>query len=354
MKKEILRKLHEIEIKENVKILFAAESGSRAWGFASPDSDYDVRFIYVRPKEEYLRLDTVKDVIEVPINEVLDINGWDLQKTLRLLYKSNPTLFEWFSSPIVYMETEFADEFRAMMMEYFSTKRSLHHYINMAERNYREYLKGDMVRAKKYFYVLRPVLACRWILEKGTPPPMLFSELVESQLPGFLKPAVDELLKLKMDSPEIKEIPRVDVINEYLHKSINEIKDFAEAAENKKCDWNTLNKIFIQNIQTAMTKQPWSFIIVFDEEKAKRNGYDVDTLYDYVNKNVERYGLIRIGHGTWKANPDDEVESQCLAISMLSKMQWVMQNIKSFTAFEDDADEIVCLEVFRRYAPKRL
>ena len=144
------------------------------------------------------------------------------------------------------------------------------------------------------------------------------------------------------------------MINEYFHKSINEIKDFAEAAENKKCDWNTLNKIFIQNIQTAMTKQPWSFIIVFDEEKAKRNGYDVDTLYDYVNKNVERYGLIRIGHGTWKANPDDEVESQCLAISMLSKMQWVMQNIKSFTAFEDDADEIDCLEVFRRYAPKRL
>ena len=100
------------------------ESGSRAWGFASPDSDDDVRFIYVRPKVEYLRLDTVRDVIEVPINKVLDINGWDLQKALRLLYKSNPTLFEWFSSPIVYMETEFADEFRAMMMEYFSSKRS--------------------------------------------------------------------------------------------------------------------------------------------------------------------------------------------------------------------------------------
>ena len=119
MKKEILRKLHEIEIKENVKILFAAESGSRAWGFASPDSDYDVRFIYVRPKEEYLRLDTVKDVIEVPINDVLDINGWDLQKALRLLYKSNPTLFEWFSSPIIYMETEFADEFRVF---FYKTK----------------------------------------------------------------------------------------------------------------------------------------------------------------------------------------------------------------------------------------
>ena len=112
MEKLICSKLHEIEKENNVKILLAVESGSRAWGFASPDSDYDVRFIYVRPKEDYLRLENVRDVIELPIDDVLDINGWDLQKTLRLLYKSNPTLFEWFSSPIVYLETDFADRFR--------------------------------------------------------------------------------------------------------------------------------------------------------------------------------------------------------------------------------------------------
>ena len=175
MEKLIRSKLQDIETQQNVKILLAVESGSRAWGFASPDSDYDVRFIYVRPKDEYLRLESFRDVIELPIDDVLDINGWDLQKTLRLLYKSNPTLFEWFSSPIVYMETPFADKFREIMFQYFSTKRSLYHYISMAEGNYREYLKRDMVRAKKYFYVLRPILACQWILEKGTPPPMLFS-----------------------------------------------------------------------------------------------------------------------------------------------------------------------------------
>ncbi|MCU6746599.1 nucleotidyltransferase domain-containing protein [Faecalicatena acetigenes] len=248
MKEEIIRKLREIEIKENVKILLAVESGSRAWGFASLDSDYDVRFIYVRPKKEYLRLDTVRDVIEVPINEVLDINGWDLQKALRLLYKSNPTLFEWFSSPIVYMETEFADEFRTMMMEYFSSKRSLYHYISMAEGNYREYLKRDMVRAKKYFYVLRPVLACKWILEKGTPPPMLFSKLMKVQLPEYLKPAVEELLELKMNSPEIKEIPRVDVINEYLDQSIEEIKELVKGVKDKQCEWTVLNEMFLHSI----------------------------------------------------------------------------------------------------------
>ena len=106
MEKLICSKLHEIEKENNVKILLAVESGSRAWGFASPDSDYDVRFIYVRPKDDYLRLENVRDVIELPIDDVLDINGWDLQKTLRLLCKSNPTLFEWFSSPIVYLETD--------------------------------------------------------------------------------------------------------------------------------------------------------------------------------------------------------------------------------------------------------
>lgn len=99
---------------------------------------------------------------------------------------------------------------------------------------------------------------------------------------------------------------------------------------------------------------PWSFIIEFDEEKAKRNGYDVDTLYDYVGKNVEKYGVTRIGHGTWKAKADDEVESQCLALSMLSKMKWVMRNVRSLTAFEDDTDEIDYLAVLRRYAPQRL
>lgn len=94
MQRLIVDKLHEIEAEEGVRILLAVESGSRAWGFASPDSDYDVRFLYVRRAEDYLRLDAVRDVIERPIDDELDINGWDLQKALRLLYKSNPTLFE--------------------------------------------------------------------------------------------------------------------------------------------------------------------------------------------------------------------------------------------------------------------
>ena len=89
MRKKIKEQLRRIEDAENIKILLAVESGSRAWGFASPDSDYDVRFVYIRSLEDYLRLDAIRDVIELPIDDVLDINGWDLQKTLRLLHKWN-------------------------------------------------------------------------------------------------------------------------------------------------------------------------------------------------------------------------------------------------------------------------
>ena len=101
MRELILSKLEEIEKQYDVHILLAVESGSRAWGFESPDSDYDVRFIYVRKQSDYLKLEGIRDVIELPIDDTLDINGWDITKTLRLLYKSNPTLFEWFSSPII-------------------------------------------------------------------------------------------------------------------------------------------------------------------------------------------------------------------------------------------------------------
>ncbi|MBR0440703.1 MAG: nucleotidyltransferase domain-containing protein, partial [Firmicutes bacterium] len=194
MKELILSRLRQIEKDNGVRILLAVESGSRAWGFASSDSDYDVRFIYARPAEDYLRIEEIRDVIEVPISGELDINGWDLKKTLRLLYRSNPTLFEWFSSPIVYRETPFAARFREIMNDYFSRKKSLYHYISMAEGNYREFLKGETVKAKKYFYVLRPVLACRWVLDRGTPPPMLFSDLASAELPGYLRPEVDRLL----------------------------------------------------------------------------------------------------------------------------------------------------------------
>lgn len=176
----------------------------------------------------------------------------DLQKTLRLMYKSNPTLFEWLSSPIVYMETEFAEKLRRIMNVYFSIKRSLYHYINMAEGNYREYLKRDMVRVKKYFYVLRPVLACRWILDKGTSPPMLFSELIKKELPEEIPGDVERLLDLKISSSEIQDIPGIDRINAYLDDSITDINIIIQTIkESKKPAWNELNILFLQELRDS-------------------------------------------------------------------------------------------------------
>ena len=250
MKELIQEKLREIERREECRILLAVESGSRAWGFASPDSDYDVRFIYVRPEKAYLRLDRTRDVIEVPINDELDINGWDIDKTLRLLHKSNPTVFEWFSSPIIYQTSAFADQFRPIMQKYFSSKAGLWHYLHMAEGNYRDYLRGEMVRAKKYFYVLRPILACKWILEKGTPPPMLFTDLVKSELPDDLSETVYQLLDLKMNSPEIKEIPRIDQLNRYLDTGIVSVKVQIEKLPNTPVqNWNELNELFFSVLE---------------------------------------------------------------------------------------------------------
>ena len=246
MRETILSRLNEIEQAENIRILLAVESGSRAWGFASSDSDYDVRFIYVRPREEYLRLETVRDVLEYPIDSELDINGWDLDKTLRLLRSSNPTLFEWFSSPIVYKEAPDAGKLHEILPKYFSPKRGLGHYLSMATNNYRTYLKEDTVKAKKYFYALRPVLACRWILDKGTPPPMLFSELMKAELMPALLPEVEMLLDVKMNSPEIKTIPRIEPLNRYLDESIEEIRACIEKMpEDTYHSWEELDRFFL-------------------------------------------------------------------------------------------------------------
>ena len=238
-------KLREIEERENVRILHCVESGSRAWGFASPDSDYDVRFIYVRPLSYYLRLEKTRDVIEWQLDDTLDINGWDLCKALQLLHNSNPTLFEWTNSPIVYKTTPQWTEISDVIHHFFQPKSGLYHYLNTARSNYRTYLRGDTVRLKKYFYVLRPILACRWILEKQTPPPMLFSELADACLDTSLVPVVHQLLQQKMETPEMGEGPRIDMINHYLDASIEEIEQRIQALPGSEPpSWDTLNQLF--------------------------------------------------------------------------------------------------------------
>ncbi|SDI47294.1 hypothetical protein SAMN05216189_1005152 [Pseudomonas delhiensis] len=204
MRERVLEELKKLEQERDVSVLYACESGSRAWGFASPDSDYDVRFVYVHQPDWYLRVEEPRDVLERPLTDELDLSGWELRKTLRLLRKSNPTLLEWLDSPLVYRsETEATDGLRQLAQAFYSPAAARAHYLSMARKNFRGYLQGDEVRYKKYLYVLRPLLAVRWIDLGLGMPPMVFETLMEATLKDAAERAeVEELLVLKRQAVE--------------------------------------------------------------------------------------------------------------------------------------------------------
>ena len=243
----ILRKLKEIEKSENVKILHAVEYGSRAWGFASPDSDYDVRFIYVRSREFYLRLQEKKDFIEWELNETLDIIGWDISKALQHFYKSNATLFEWSNSSIVYYTAKEWNRIKEISGNFFSCKSAMYHYYGTANKNYNKYLTEDMVKYKKYFYVLRPILACRWIEKKASPPPVLFQELMDEVLEDEMRAILDKLIEEKMLMGEAEKRERIDTLNEYIVTHLGYFKQQVASMENDRTtEWEPLNSIFLE------------------------------------------------------------------------------------------------------------
>lgn len=226
----IAEQLDRLEREEQIRILYACESGSRAWGFPSQDSDYDVRFLYIREPDWYLSIYEKRDVIERPISDKLDISGWDLRKALNLYRKSNPPLLEWLQSPIRYAEKySVTEQLREISPLTFSPKSCMYHYLNMARGNYREYLQGEQVRIKKYFYVLRPVLACEWIERYGEMPPMEFDILVERLIPrdGELRQAVEQLLIRKKSGEELDYEPRLNPINDYLEERLHALEQTA-------------------------------------------------------------------------------------------------------------------------------
>jgi predicted nucleotidyltransferase len=189
-----------------------------------------VRFIYVRPVDWYLSLFEKRDVIECPISDQLDINGWDLKKALNLFRKSNPPLLEWLQSPIQYLEQySVTEKIRQLSPLTFAPRSSMYHYLHMAKRNFREYLQDEYVKIKKYFYVLRPVLACGWIEEYGSMPPMDFEELVEQLLPeSKLKQEVYTLLTRKKSGVEFDLEPKIMVLNDFLDRKIAYFEETAE------------------------------------------------------------------------------------------------------------------------------
>jgi len=245
---DILDRLRKAEAEHGVRVLLAVESGSRAWGFASPNSDYDARFIYVHPGDWYLSvgLEEQRDVIEYPIVDEIDINGWDLRKALRLFWKSNPAFVEWIQSPVVYREVgSFAEQAREALTTIYSCEKGIHHYRSMAKSNFRSYLSADLVPMKKYFYALRPLLAVRWLERFQQAAPIEFERLlmVAPEDPALLSD-IRALLAKKRAAPEMGLEAPISSIHDFIQSELERLNgiDIPEAAAPDKI--TRLNDMF--------------------------------------------------------------------------------------------------------------
>lgn len=205
---QVDRILDAIRREHSVHIPLAIESGSRAWGFPSPDSDYDGRFIYVRPARQALTIWPRRDVIETPLVGDMDVNGWDLSKALRLMLKGNAVVVEWLQSPILYTaEPWFRDELLAFAGDWLDRDMVLTHYLHLGRRQKILHLDDQTeVSLKKLFYVLRPAVALRWLRlhgDKAVAPMHLPTLMADCDPPGDLVETVEELRALKATTREM-------------------------------------------------------------------------------------------------------------------------------------------------------
>jgi predicted nucleotidyltransferase len=261
MNKQIQALLSRIEAEHNVRILYAAESGSRAWGFASPDSDYDVRFIYYRPIEEYLRLVKHHDVLdkmnglEDICTDLMDFSGWDIYKACTLFRKSNPQMLEWINSPIAYRDDDikviyrsgetFIESLRTLAKTELSMNRFAFHYRSIANGNWEKYFVGKVtVTRKKYLYVLRGIFCCHWVQKYGTPPPVLADELIAGlDLDSMVLRHYEEIVRTKRVTGECSIASHIPDLDAWIIHNLALLRDLypKEASEGEWVDEEKLN-----------------------------------------------------------------------------------------------------------------
>ena len=248
MRAAITQRLAEVEARHGVRVLYAIESGSRAWGFPSPDSDYDVRFLYVHPRDWYLSVNEARDVIEEGVDEMdFDVAGWDLRKALRLFLKANPALWEWLVSPIVYRdEGGVAERLREIAAEGYSPKALAYHYLSTArEKERRQIAAKETVKAKKYVYALRPLLTLDWLRENDTLPPMAMPEIMTGvTLPDDVRQAMIDLVEYKATTPEGAPIDRVPLLDGWMGEAYERGRAYAEIAPARVTDRDRLDMFF--------------------------------------------------------------------------------------------------------------
>ncbi len=248
---QILTDLREIEQKYDCRVLYAAESGSRAWGFPSPDSDYDIRFFYVHPLQWYLRLDDVKDTLEWFSGD-LDYSGWDMRKALRLFAACNLSMNEQLGSPIVYeLNGDFARRIRELIPEYFNPIKAVYHYLGIAAGFTGPVFQGEPVGIKKLFYILRPLLSGQWIVQYQTMPPTEFSRLLnETIIDGEWRKMVDELLVQKETAAEQDKITVPPPLADWIRSMVERLPKEAERfPRREKPGWEPLQRLFHDTVK---------------------------------------------------------------------------------------------------------
>ncbi|WP_209124833.1 nucleotidyltransferase domain-containing protein [Alkalihalobacillus sp. BA299] len=254
MEEKIAKSLTEIEAEHHVKVIYACEAGSRAWGVASAESDYDVRFIYLHPVSWYLSIEQKRDVIEMPIDHKLDIVGWDLKKALLLLKKSNPPLLEWLQSSIVYTEhSSVVNDLRVLAQKTFSEKSCLFHYLNMAKRNAKRGFDEKIIKVKQLLNVVKPLLACKWIEKNHSMSPNEIQVLLDGTVKDSrLYSEIEKLVSDKQNRIQQVGIHHVDGLLQYIFEEIERLSEYVKTVENRKDLYDQIDTYFL-----SVLKQIW-------------------------------------------------------------------------------------------------
>ena len=252
MQQRITEQLQSIAQERNIRILLACETGSRAWGFPSPDSDYDVRIIYAHERDWYISLNEQKDSIELMLdNGELDITGWELRKSLRLLWKSNAALLERLQSPIAYVKDDvFLEGIAPIAQRCYSPIATMHHYLSMARKCLEDLNGNEAYMLKLMFYGLRASTACLWILEHSTPPPIEFKKMLHGlQLDQIFVDHVEHLIKLKSGKNESYVHPKEPMVEAFMEKTLERAETQVNSLPSSKADINDLNDFLRSTIR---------------------------------------------------------------------------------------------------------
>ncbi|MGC4175725.1 nucleotidyltransferase domain-containing protein [Demequina sp.] len=249
---EVRTHLAAIEREHDVRVLFACESGSRAWGFASPDSDFDVRFVYAHPRDWYLSIEQRRDVIDIPISGEMDIAGWDLRKALGLARAGNATLSEWLDSPVIYKDhDDFAARMRSLLDATYRRERAFMHYTSLARNHFTESPSGKDRRLKRFLYSLRTALAAQWCATREDRPPMTLYALTDALIDNAdVRARIDALVELKSTLAEKSFYEPDAVVTEFLEHRIAALAD-AVVESAPAADGAVFDRFFIGELERS-------------------------------------------------------------------------------------------------------